>query len=80
MRRILETEANSDLNQIKFDAKNLTRNGRNDLNVNPEIENKIIEENTEPKERINEAHSRWIVNADYVSNLDDTDGSKQYDD
>ena len=79
MRRILETEANTDLNQIKFEAKNATKNDMNDLNVNHEIKSKIIVGDTEPKEGINEAHSRWIINADFVSNLDNTDGSKQYD-
>ena len=54
-----------EMNDLSLDAIIDYSNGDNKLN-NLEVQN-------------DQPHSRWIINPEFVSKLDATDGSKQYD-
>ena len=86
MRRILETEANRGFYHIPKEVAN-AKTERNDIiTFDQKVENGSLKgdinsnNGNDVEKENNETRSRFIINSDYVSSLDDTDGSKQYDD
>ena len=76
----METEGHKDFFKVKEEVRNATKIEMNDPSLNAKIDysngdnkfNNLQLQNDQP-------HSRWIINPDFVSKLDETDGSMQYD-
>ena len=76
----METEGHKDFFQVREEVKNATMNEMDDMSLDRKIEHSNADNKLNNLKLGNEQlHSRWIINPDFVSKLDETDGSKQYD-